>query len=106
MDIHAALQTPYDVKKGLAARARARRLLLNISQAELAERSGVSLSSVRRFETTGDISLHALLDLAFILGELQTFTDLFRAEEQQSLFARRPAHPRQRSRKKTAGKNV
>ncbi len=106
MDLHAALQTPYDVKRGLADRARARRLLLNMSQAELAERTGVSLSSVRRFEATGDISLHALLDLAFILGELQAFTRLFPAEEQQSLFARKPSRPRQRSRKKTAGKGT
>jgi transcriptional regulator with XRE-family HTH domain len=51
------LQTPQDVRLGIAARARAQRLALNISQKELAERSGVSLGSVKRFETGGLVSL-------------------------------------------------
>ena len=57
MSIHPALQTPSDIQRELAARAKARRLELNITQAELAERSGVSFGSLRRFEATGEISL-------------------------------------------------
>lgn len=99
MHIHPALQTPYDVQRELAARARARRLELNITQAELAERSGVSLGSLRRFETTGEVSLRAFLELAFILGELKEFSALFRPLRTVSLFEE-PPRPRQRSRKK------
>ena len=74
MNIHPALQTPSDTQRELAARVKARRLALNITQAELAERSGISLGSLRRFETTGEISLRAFLELALILGELKEFS--------------------------------
>ena len=99
MNIHPALQTPMDIQRELSARAKVRRLELNITQAELAERSGVSLGSLRRFETTGEISLRAFLELALILGELKEFSSLFRPLQTPSLFEEAP-RPRQRSRKK------
>ena len=105
LHIHPALQTPYDVQRELAARARARRLELNITQAELAERSGVSLGSLRRFETTGEVSLRAFLELAFILGELKEFSALFRPLRTVSLFEE-PPRPRQRSRKKANARKI
>lgn len=100
MSIHPALQTPFDTQRELAARAKARRLELNISQAELAERSGVSLSSLRRFEYTGEISLRSFLEIAFVLGELKEFSRLFQPLTEFSLFGKAP-RPRQRSRRKT-----
>lgn len=103
MNIHPALQTPMDIQRELAARAKARRLELNITQAELAERSGVSLGSLRRFETTGEISLRAFLELALVLGELKEFSTLFRPLQTHSLFEEAP-RPRQRSRKKATTK--
>ena len=103
MSIHPALQTPSDIQRELAARAKARRLELNITQAELAERSCVSLGSLRRFETTGEISLRAFLELAHVLGELKEFSTLFRPLQTASLFEEAP-RPRQRSRKKSPAK--
>ena len=103
MDIYPALQTPYDVQQELAARAKARRLELNITQMELAERSGVSLGSLRRFERTGEISLASLLELALVLGELKQFTSLFLPFQQTSLFQDNP-RTRLRSRKKPRSK--
>ena len=103
MNIHPALQTPSDTQRELAARVKARRLALNITQAELAERSGISLGSLRRFETTGEISLRAFLELALILGELKEFSSLFRPLQTVSLFEEAP-RPRQRSRKKAPAK--
>lgn len=103
MNIHPALQTPSDIQRELAARAKARRLELNISQAELAERSGMSLGSLRRFETTGEISLRYFLELALVLGELKEFATLFRPVQTFSLFEEAP-RPRQRSSKKSAAK--
>lgn len=95
LDIH--LKVPRDVRLDMAARARAKRLLLNITQAELAERTGVSLSSVRRFEKTGEISLSGLLEIALALHSLEAFDQLF-APPVRSLFEKTP-RPRQRSRK-------
>ncbi|MEL6865377.1 MAG: helix-turn-helix transcriptional regulator [Bacteroidota bacterium] len=48
-----------------------------LSQAELAERSGVSLGSIKRFEQTGKIAFESLLKLAHILGQLAKFEQLF-----------------------------
>ena len=103
MNIHPALQTPMDIQRELAARAKARRLALNITQAELAERSGVSLGSLRRFESTGEISLRSFLELALVLGELKEFSTLFRPLQTVSLFEEVPL-PRLRSRKKAPTK--
>lgn len=96
LDIH--LKVPRDVRLDMAARARAKRLLLNITQAELAERTGVSLSSVRQFEKTGKISLSGLLEIALALHSLEEFDQLFAPPPVRSLFEKTPK-PRQRSRK-------
>jgi transcriptional regulator with XRE-family HTH domain len=85
------LKTPKDVRLDIAAKARTRRLALNISQRELAERSGVSLGSVKRFEAEGLISLSSLLEVALVLGRLDDFGRLFSAPETPaSLFAPEP----------------
>lgn len=55
--------TPPEVSKALAERHRILRKQLKMSQEEMAERSGVSLGSLKRFEVTGKISLDSLLKL-------------------------------------------
>lgn len=65
--------TPRDVQHRLASRFRARRLSLDLSQEGLAARSGVTWSSLKRFERTGLISLAGLLKLAVVLDCLQDF---------------------------------
>ena len=73
------------IKQNLVQRARARRKEVKLSQAELAARSGVSLWSVKRFEGSGEISLSALLRIAFILGYEDDFDMLFARKNYQSL---------------------
>ena len=51
------------------------------SQKELAERSGVSLGSIKRFERTGKISLESLLSIAHVLHRLDDFEDVFKYDE-------------------------
>jgi transcriptional regulator with XRE-family HTH domain len=74
----------------IAKRAKDKRLLLNITQLELAERSGVSLGSVRRFENSGLVSLSALLSIALVLGNLNDFEQLFHKDIDVDLFAPEP----------------
>lgn len=69
----------------LAQKVRERRLALDWKQSTLAERSGVSLGSLRRFESQGLISLSSLLSLAMALGHLEDFMKLFEAPEINSL---------------------
>jgi transcriptional regulator with XRE-family HTH domain len=69
--------TPLEVCKSLAARHKLLRKKLRLSQKEMAERSGVSLGSLKRFENTGKISLEALLKLAHLCGRLKDFDTIF-----------------------------
>lgn len=80
-----SLQTPEQVSRSLASRLKALRLAKGWKQATLAERSGVSLASLRRFETSGQVSLQHLLDLAFALNRLDDFDTLFEAPRASSL---------------------
>jgi transcriptional regulator with XRE-family HTH domain len=51
----------------------------------LAERSGVSLASLRRFERTGKVSLDNLLKIAFTLHRLDDFDAIFQKPRANSL---------------------
>jgi transcriptional regulator with XRE-family HTH domain len=86
--------TPTDISKALAERHKALRKHLKISQAEMAERSGVSLGSLKRFEGTGQISLESLLKLAHLTNRLGDFEAVFQITEDQSniekLFTTKP----------------
>ncbi|RUT78731.1 helix-turn-helix domain-containing protein [Ancylomarina longa] len=76
--------TPTEVSKALAERHKTLRKQLNLSQSEMAERSGVSLGSLKRFETTGKISLESLLKLAHLMSRLGDFENVFQLKEDQS----------------------
>ena len=83
----------------LAARARELRLALGWRQVTLAERSGVSLASLRRFEESGQVSLRSLLKLAFALNRLDDFDALLQpppAASVAELEAREKKPTRQR----------
>jgi transcriptional regulator with XRE-family HTH domain len=67
------LKTPRDVQEELASRFKARRLSRNLTQEGLSRRSGVSWSSLKRFESTGLIALDSLLKLALVLDCLADF---------------------------------
>ena len=70
------LKTVQEVRIGIAGRFKARRLDLNLTQRELAARSGVTWSSLKRFEREGLIALDSLLKLAVALDCLDDFDKL------------------------------
>lgn len=55
----------------LADNVRQRRLGLELTQAGLAERSGVPLPTLRKFEQKGQISLGSFLRLLMVLGGIE-----------------------------------
>ena len=65
--------------------ARNRRLALNMTQKELAEKSGVPLSTLKRFEQLGEISLAGLLAVAGATDALEEFQHLFPAPPVRTL---------------------
>jgi transcriptional regulator with XRE-family HTH domain len=73
------------IKQDLARRVRQRRKEAHLSQQALAERSAVSLGSLKRFERTGEISLASLVRLAVVLGCDDDFKQLFTRRHYQSL---------------------
>jgi transcriptional regulator with XRE-family HTH domain len=85
MDDNFNLLTPEETAQNLAEKVRALRLARNWKQASLAERSGVTLASLRRFERTGQASLQNLLKLAFAMGRLDDFAPLLQPPDAGSI---------------------
>lgn len=77
--------TENKVVSNLVERFKKRRKELKISQQDLANRSGVSYASIRRFETTGEISLCSLIKLADAIDSLSDFELLFKNAKITSL---------------------
>jgi len=73
--------TPSDMMDTLKTKLRHRRKALGYTQPELSSRSGVSLGSLKRFESSGQISLESLLKLAFVLECLGDFTKMCESKE-------------------------
>lgn len=72
-----SLDTPEEIGALIAKQAKELRLSRNLTQEGLAQRSGVSLASIKRFERLGKISLESLLNIALVLGSLNDFKKLF-----------------------------
>lgn len=72
---------PLDVRLELAQKHKSLRKQKGLSQQDLAERSGVSFGSLKRFETQGQISLESLLKLVFVLGRLSDFERVLEPEK-------------------------
>jgi transcriptional regulator with XRE-family HTH domain len=80
-----SLETPEETSRSLAERARTLRLARGWKQSTLADRSGVSLASLRRFESSGKISLESLLRIAFALDQLADFTGVLQPPRAASI---------------------
>lgn len=61
----------------LTNRVKQRRKEKGLSQKDLSVCSGVSYASIRKFETTGEISLTSLLKISEAIGCLEDFDKLF-----------------------------
>lgn len=71
-------QTIQSVTEQLVEREKQRRKKLHLSQRDLANKSGVSYASIRRFENIGEISLNSLLKIANVLDCLEDFNSVFK----------------------------
>ncbi|MDC0857507.1 helix-turn-helix domain-containing protein [Rickettsiales bacterium] len=65
------LTTVKKAQEQIAINSRLQRLDMNLTQKGLAERSGVALATLRKFEQKGFISLEAFLKLQMVLGGLE-----------------------------------
>ncbi len=69
------------VQKSLIDNVRERRLQMNLTQEGLAERSGVPLPTLRKFEQKGLISLDSFLKLLLVVGGLEEMVDAIKPKE-------------------------
>ena len=70
-------ETPVTIAQSIASRAKQRRVALRLTQAEAAQKAGLSLATYRRFEQKGQITLTGLLQIAFALDCMSDFKALF-----------------------------
>ena len=70
-------KTPNEIVKSLADKIKEHRKKLKISQEALAQKSGVSLGSIKRFETKYEISLQSFIKIAIALDLDNDFENLF-----------------------------
>ena len=70
-------KTPNEIARNLAEKIKQQRKKLKISQDCLAQKSGVSLGSIKRFETKYEISLQSLIKIAIALNLDSDFEKLF-----------------------------
>ena len=100
------LQTPAEVVEGIAERARAMRIARGWTQQELAERSGVALDTLRRFERTGKIALERLARIAVVLDAVRPLGELFAAPPAATLAELERAEQRRvRAPRRRRGRN-
>ena len=71
------LHTTDEVKKKLAKAFWRNRKAMGHSRVRAADDTGVPMSTIRRFERTGEISLRQFLMLCEVYGDMETSKDLF-----------------------------
>lgn len=91
------METAQDVMKKIASRLKEKRLKENMTQSGIAERANMSIGSLKRFEKTGEISFHSLLNIAQTLGCLDEMAQLFQqTATPASLFSLKTPKTRKR----------
>ena len=78
-------ETPEEINMALAQRLSRVRKRRNISQKQLSEKSNVSFGSIKRFETSGQISLISLTKLCVALDCVEEIRNLFTNVEYASI---------------------
>lgn len=105
MSLTLSLWSPGEIIEGVAERAKRRRLDLGYTQAELSERSGVRLGTLKLFERTGQASLQTVVMIAFALRAEGELNALFPRQAPMTIddVVEKPLRQRGRRRRARAG---
>ena len=74
-----------EIAKELAARSKSRRLAQNLTLEGLAQRSGVALGTLKKYERTGQISLVSFIRLGITLRDEAALDNLLLEEKFETL---------------------
>lgn len=94
--------TASEIMKTVAGNVRVMRLARNISQKDFALRVGIALPTYRRFESTGEISMRKLVEIAKFFDLTGDIKNLFTKREYSSI----EDVIKEKSNRKRASKNV
>ena len=78
-------KTPNEIAKELVEKIKQHRKKLKISQAQLAAKSGVSLGSIKRFESKYEISLNSFIKILIALNLEHDLENLFLQKSYNSI---------------------
>ena len=78
-----SISTPKSIMQNLKDKFKQKRLSLNLTQEGLSNKSGVSLGSIKRFESSGEISFESLLKVALVLNCLDDFKNIANKKDEQ-----------------------
>jgi transcriptional regulator with XRE-family HTH domain len=85
MGKYSIIKIPSDILKLTAQNVAILRKEMNLTQLDLAEKSGVSYGSIKRFERFGKISFESLLKIAEALDRLYEFESLLLSQDTKRL---------------------
>lgn len=77
------ISTPKSIMQNLKDKFKQKRLSLNLTQEGLSNKSGVSLGSIKRFESSAEISFESLLKIALVLNCLDDFENIANKKDEQ-----------------------
>ena len=78
-------KSPNDIAKEFVEKIKQQRKMFKISQVQLAAKSGVSLGSIKRFESKHEISLSSLIKILIALNLEKDFENLFTQKSYNSI---------------------
>ena len=78
-------KTPNEIAKELVEKIKQQRKKLKISQIQLAAKSGVSLGSIKRFESKYEISLNSFIKILIALNLEHDLENLFLQKSYNSI---------------------
>ncbi len=78
-------KSPKDIAKEFVEKIKHQRKMLKITQVQLAKKSGVSLGSIKRFESKYEISLNSLIKILIALNLEKDFENLFTQKTYNSI---------------------
>lgn len=74
------LDSPAEIAQSIGRRAKARRINLGLRQDQAAQKSGMSVATLKRFENTGVLPLDKVIRLAIVLDATEGLVQLFDAD--------------------------
>src|SRR5271156_5878087 len=77
--------TAHEILTEIARRVQDARIQAGLRQKDLAEKAGVSLGTLRRFERSGDVGMETVVKVAIALDKEREFLVLFPPSDPRSL---------------------